>query len=186
MFAAGQGRRFGSDKRFAELSSGLPLWRQSLSVLLAAGLPVTLVVRPGEQIRFIAELPASAAARVTVFGAPRAHEGLGGAIASTITTVTADAVLIALGDMPWLEPATVRAVAAQLVHHPIVVPQLGDQPGHPVGFQRQLYPELAALTGDRGGRAIVERHADLVRRLPLSDRGIIRDIDRPGDLNRER
>ena len=53
--------------------------------------------------------------------------------------------------------------------------------GHPVRFSARLLGELAALGGDRGARVLFSRHA--VLRLPVTDRGIIDDIDTPADLD---
>ena len=53
--------------------------------------------------------------------------------------------------------------------------------GHPVRFSAHLLGELAALGGDRGARVLFSRHA--VLRLPVTDRGIIDDIDTPADLD---
>jgi molybdenum cofactor cytidylyltransferase len=51
-----------------------------------------------------------------------------------------------------------------------------------VGFAAVWRTELAALAGDRGARDILAaRGAELVL-LPTEDAGVLRDVDRVGDL----
>ena len=89
-------------------------------------------------------------------------------------------------DMPWVRPDTIRRIADAPPDAPIVVPvfQPDGAPapvdGHPVRFSAALLPELAALGGDRGARVLFARHP--VRRLPVTDPGIVRDVDTPADL----
>ena len=99
-----------------------------------------------------------------------------------------DAALVALGDQPELRQDVVRSVAHIFLALPaaerpgsIVVPRYEKVPGHPVLFGRRVLPELLDITGDRGGRAVVERdlsrvhHADFAFPAP-------RDIDTADDL----
>jgi molybdenum cofactor cytidylyltransferase len=58
----------------------------------------------------------------------------------------------------------------------------GDRPSHPVLFGREVFPELLVLTGDMGGREIVQRHRD---DLVLVDGGretVPADLDEEVDL----
>lgn len=91
--------------------------------------------------------------------------------------------LIALGDMPFILPTTIAAVAQALrLGAPIAAPTHDNRRGHPVGFSREYYTELAALSGDVGARDIVQRDAARIVLLPADDPGIHRDIDVPRDL----
>lgn len=100
----------------------------------------------------------------------------------------ADAVLVLPADMPWLDPATVRAIAAAAREGAaaarsarIVVPTLADgRTGHPVAFGADHLPALGRLVGDRGARALLDAHPP--RRLVVDDPGILRDVDTPSDL----
>ncbi|MGL6044682.1 MAG: nucleotidyltransferase family protein, partial [Sandaracinobacteroides sp.] len=61
-----------------------------------------------------------------------------------------------------------------------VVPALGGRRGNPVGFARSLWPELMAVSGDRGARGLLERLGAV--EVKVDDPGILRDLDRPEDL----
>ncbi|HEV2040071.1 MAG TPA: nucleotidyltransferase family protein, partial [Casimicrobiaceae bacterium] len=56
--------------------------------------------------------------------------------------------------------------------------------GHPVGFSRRYYGELAALSGDEGAKAIVRAHERELQLIETDDAGVSRDIDTPADLAR--
>jgi len=95
-----------------------------------------------------------------------------------------DAWLVALGDMPFVAPATLQALRAALVQGAdIAVPVLdapGGRRGNPVGFGRAHLPALLALRGDEGARGLLR--ACPVTEVPVSDPGILHDVDVPGDL----
>jgi len=89
--------------------------------------------------------------------------------------------LIALGDMPGVEPATIAALSHAIADGArIAVPVFQGQRGNPVAFSAVHLPLLLALDGDQGARSIVQSHA--VREVAVEDGGILRDIDTPDDL----
>jgi CTP:molybdopterin cytidylyltransferase MocA len=49
-------------------------------------------------------------------------------------------------------------------------------------FDRALFPELMAVTGDVGGRGLIHKHADQVAWLPFAAGAAPGDVDRPEDL----
>ena len=177
MLAAGNSRRFGSDKRVHRLADGTPMLVQSVRNLRCAVESVVVVVKPGE-LPFFAELLAQETA-VKIIEAARAEVGMGASLACGIRHINGDAVLVALADMPMIESATIMQVAAAVCHYPIVVPEYRGTPGHPVGFQRQFFAELAELNAEQGGKKILQRHADKVKRLVVSDPGVLKDFDTP-------
>ncbi|MFB1064621.1 NTP transferase domain-containing protein [Natrinema sp. H-ect4] len=98
----------------------------------------------------------------------------------------ADAVLFLPGDMPCVDPATVRAVVDGYRdgNEGIVAPTDGDRRGNPVLFDARHFDPLTAVSGDIGGRALFES-AD-VRLVPVDDSGIAIDVDTVADLRRLR
>ena len=57
----------------------------------------------------------------------------------------------------------------------------GDRVGNPGLFCAALVPELRALQGDRGGRAVLNRRPDRLLRVPCAPEEL-QDIDTPADL----
>jgi molybdenum cofactor cytidylyltransferase len=58
----------------------------------------------------------------------------------------------------------------------------GDTYGVPALFDKALFPELLALDGDRGAKAVLTRHAERVVQVPLAQGEL--DIDTPEDRER--
>lgn len=180
LLAAGAGRRFGGPKLSVSLASGIPVAVAAGQNLLAGGVDeVTAVVRPG-----VPEPAVSLeAAGLTVTACPRAEEGLGASLAWGIAQAPADGYLIALGDMPWIRPETIAAVAECLREGaPLARPFHEGRPGHPVGFGAGFRPQLMACGGDRGARHLLVDHADRMEALDVADPGVLADVDLPGDL----
>jgi len=49
---------------------------------------------------------------------------------------------------------------------------------------RRFYEELSSLRGEDGARQFLERHPDWVTLFEVDDPGVLRDIDKPSDLER--
>lgn len=96
-----------------------------------------------------------------------------------------DAVLVWPVDHPLVERDTVVALIAafQCTGAPVVVPTHHGRRGHPVLFAARLFPELTAADPSQGARAVVHAHDDRVE-LPVSDDGVVSDIDTPEDYAR--
>lgn len=95
----------------------------------------------------------------------------------------ADAVLFALGDMPWVAPTTYRALVDnwRASDADIVVPTHEGDRGNPAVFGARYFDALAAVEGDTGGRALMAREP--VERVAVDDPGIHQDVDYVRDLD---
>ena len=96
----------------------------------------------------------------------------------------ADVVCFLPGDMPCVSPATTSRVL-EAVETPdgtpdAVVPTYDDRRGNPVAFGASQFQALASLSGDVGGRALFDGID--VRRIPVEDPGVHRDVDTVDDL----
>ena len=112
------------------------------------------------------------------------RNGIGHSIAHGVAErPSADGWLIALADMPYIQPATMIELAAS-INSPlsIVRPRVERRAGHPVGFGSSYFGELKLLQGDLGAQSIINKHAEFVTFLDTEDRGVVLDIDRPADL----
>ena len=180
LLAAGRARRFGSDKLAARLPDGRPVAVASAQALQAAVDRLLAVVRDAES----PGARALRAAGVEISVCPRADRGLGASLAWGVARCPdADGWLVGLADMPWLDAESARAVAEALrAGAPLARPCHRGRDGHPVGFGRELGAALRDLAPERGACRLVERHAGRLRRIPVEDPGVVRDLDRPGDL----
>ena len=96
------------------------------------------------------------------------------------------AVLVTLVDVPLFSAETVRAIlsAYQTGGAPIVRPTNQGRHGHPVIFDRALFPELRRAHPAAGAREIVHAHQGEVLDVEVSDEGAFTDIDTPADYER--
>ena len=107
--------------------------------------------------------------------------GMGHSIATGVThRPHARGWLVLPGDMPLVQPSTLRAVAHALPHHLVVYAQHLGRRGHPVGFGAELYSELVRLSGDDGARRLLARFP--TQGVEVPDPGVMLDIDTADDL----
>ena len=114
---------------------------------------------------------------------PDAAAGMGASLAHAIRqTGTAQGWVIALANMPYVQPSTIRALASAVEERGggIAAPVSNGRRGNPVGFGRSHLDELLQLRGDEGARRLLHRHP--VTTIAVDDPGIFRDIDTPADL----
>lgn len=107
--------------------------------------------------------------------------GMSSSIRAGIDAVAdADAALILLADMPWVTTAHINALLDAFAPQsgaPICVPVFENRRGNPVLWSRAFFSSLRALEGDRGAKALLERHAIDVREVCVADDGVLRDLD---------
>lgn len=178
VLAAGQGSRFGSDKRRARLTDGNTLLEATLASIPDALTRRVLVLQPGDDElveRFsgqwqicIASDPASGMANSLACGIAMARDWAG--------------TLIALGDMPWIQARTYVGLQQALASHDIVVPTYRGQRGNPAGFRNRFFGEMAELAGDRGAKGLLQKYAGDCFEMETGDEGILRDVDHPDAL----
>jgi molybdenum cofactor cytidylyltransferase len=210
LLAAGRGRRFdpagGRLKLLAPYPAGSP---DAVPLAVAAAralravLPVVAVVRAAPagagaapdaaqwaqlarlQVLLEAEgcrVLSSANADSGAAALDAADEGTGCSIACAVRASTpSDGWIVALADMPCIRPATIAAVQAALrAGARTAAPWYRGQRGHPVGFAAACREELAALRGDEGARALLQRYPP--QRVEVDDPGVLFDVDEPADL----
>lgn len=165
----------------ARLSSGETLLASSVAASLRVHGNCTVVLDSTDTA--LAESLTAQGVQIVTVASRDAGRGMGDSLAAGMGALgDADACIISLADMPWILDATRRAVAGALQDHGLVVPAWEGQWGHPVGFQRRFFPALASLTGDRGARSLLHQHETECLILPVTDRGVVRDVDTPADL----
>jgi len=189
LLAAGSGRRFGPQ-------GGCHGWAQKLLHRLPGGEPIGVaagrnlttavpdsiaVVRPGD----LALASVLRAMGLRIVEHPGADGGMGTSIAAGVSAARdAAGWLIALGDMPWIRPETIRALAERLaLGASLVAPAYRGKRGHPVGFAAAWGGRLMRLEGDQGARDLIGAHGSELVVLPTQDPGVLLDVDTLADLD---
>jgi molybdenum cofactor cytidylyltransferase len=180
LLAAGSSRRFGTDKRLHPLADGTPMALASARHLAAVCSRTMVVIRPEDTVLagFLA------AEQLETVVCATAGQGMGHSLSCAIAaSAHADGWLVALADMPFIQPASYRRVIEALNNGAALArPSYDGQMGHPVGFAATHAAELLALTGDRGGRSILNAYPAALVVCPVNDPGVLKDVDRPAHI----
>ena len=175
--AAGSSRRFGENKLLYPLC-GKPLYRHGLDTLLSVVRARTdcalTVVSRYETVRRGAR-----ALGVRAVDSPASEKGLSYTIRAGLDALdlqAGDFVAFAVADQPYLTAATAaRLLDAAKAGVLCARVCYGARRGNPTLFSAALAPDLRALTGDEGGRRLLDR-ADCVLVAADSAREL-QDID---------
>jgi len=179
VLAAGSSKRFGGDKRLAQLADGNTLLGTTLANIPRGFAQYILALRPGDDT-----LASLYAGQWQAIFAPDAAHGMGHSLAAALAACNGcDGALVVLADMPAVQPATCSALAAALQRNRIVLPFYKGRRGNPVGIGTDFFAELSVPAGDLGARQLLQRHPDAIIRVDCEDAGVVKDIDRQEDLN---
>lgn len=180
VLAAGASTRFGSPKQLVRFS-GRPMLHSVLSrAVEIAGSAVTVVL--GANAELFAPLLRHSPASIAInrdwergmsssirVGLGQLGGGIGG-------------VMILLADQPAVTTEDLRRLLGAWRRQPdgIAAAHYSGTVGVPAIFPSWCLRELAELRGDRGARALLQRHADRVVRVPMP--AAAQDVDTPEDL----
>jgi molybdenum cofactor cytidylyltransferase len=184
VLAAGLSRRMGGANKLLLELGGVPLVARAADAALASRARPVVVVTGHEAARVRAAL----AGRAVAFAHNPDHAaGLSASLRVGLAALGAevDGAVVCLADMPWVRGAHIDALLdafAASGSRAICVPSYEGQRGNPVLWPARCFGEIAALTGDQGARSLLERHAALVRDVPVADVGVSLDVDTPGQL----
>jgi len=185
LLAAGQSTRFGSDKLLHTLKGGAASMIEQSATNLLQVLPNSVAVIPqgASMLRLCLEN----------IGMPwveneQAVSGMSSSLQCGMSYFARkdkliSAWLFALADMPYISPTTIKQIVGALERDALIAaPYYNGKRGHPVGFCRHFENELMALSGDRGGKNIIDRHQNELTRLEVNDESVICDIDYPHQI----
>jgi molybdenum cofactor cytidylyltransferase len=183
VLAAGASTRMGENKLFLRVD-GESLLRRSVRTAAEGGLEPVVVVLGHESERALRELDVLAC-RIVVN--PRHAEGQATSFRAGIGAVpeTSPAAVILLADMPRVTAEMVAALVARYRESrpPLVVSEYGGVHAPPTLYDRTLFAEIGAMTGDGCGRQIVKRHRGEAESLAWPAERLA-DIDTPADRER--
>jgi CTP:molybdopterin cytidylyltransferase MocA/xanthine/CO dehydrogenase XdhC/CoxF family maturation factor len=183
VLAAGTASRMGRNKLVLPVQ-GKPMVAHAVEAAAAAGLDPVIVVTGHESAvvrRAVGKTP------VTFVQNDDFARGLSTSLRAGIAAVPPDcegAVLL-LGDMPGITAPLIEKVVKAFDpadDRAICVATARGERGHPVLWGRQFFPELEALEGDVGARAVMSRYPALVCDVEADDDAPLADIDTPEAL----
>lgn len=179
LMASGAGQRFGSNKLLHPVD-GVPMIKRAMT-----NLPAELFHRACV-VSCYPEILALAGERGYVpVPNPDAAQGQSASVRLGLAALAdMDGVLFCVCDQPWLRRDSVERLLADFSAHPGCICALGwrGERGSPAVFPRELFPELLALAGDRGGGAVIRAHQDRLRLVEAHSSDELQDMDTPFDL----
>jgi len=182
LLAAGAARRMrGRDKLMEEIDGAPQIARAARAALASRADEVVAVLGPDDAAR----RAALAGLGVRIVENRVAAEGMASSVRAGLGALDAqaDAVILALADMPEIGPAHFdRLIAAFDPEEGRAICRAATEsgaPGNPVLFGRRFFETLARLEGDQGARALLAEHADLVEMVATPGEGAAVDLDTP-------
>jgi molybdenum cofactor cytidylyltransferase len=176
LLAAGGGSRFegATHKLLAELR-GRPVLAHAVDAAVASSLDVIVVTGAVEVGHLLPD-------GVTVVHNPSWSDGQAVSVRAGIVAAEAaghDAVVVGLGDQPFVTASAWRRVAGS--SSPMAVATYEGVRGHPVRLAADVWPLLPPF-GDDVGRSLMRNRPDLVAEIRCE--GSASDIDTLEDLHR--
>ncbi len=97
-----------------------------------------------------------------------------------------DGALFVVGDQPMIRAELINTLIERFEKNTalIVAPGYNGQTRNPVLFRREIFPELLELSGDKGGRALIEKYKDRTEIVEWHDELSFMDLDRREDYER--
>jgi molybdenum cofactor cytidylyltransferase len=180
VLAAGRATRFHGDKILAMLD-GEAIIRHVVRALAPMGSTVLVVAGANaDEVRAaLSDLPAG------VIENPAPQLGMSESLRVAMRAAPdADALLVALGDQPRIDPRVALRLADVWLESPgwaLAAPRYRGARGHPVLLSRAVFPEIEAFDGDVGARALFEGDQRRIGYVEI-DAEAPRDVDTPADL----
>jgi molybdenum cofactor cytidylyltransferase len=184
VLAAGRSTRMGRNKLILPLD-GKPVLQRVLDALKDSKVDETVIVLGGgaDAVRRSVGLEGT-----KVVMNRRYSEGMSTSIRAGLARVdrSADAVIIVLGDQPFLSASVVDSLIKAFLTEgaPVVLPVHAGKGRNPVLFARSVFPEIMRIGGDSGAKSVVESYGDNVLEVKVEDAGIAMDVDTPSDYER--
>lgn len=182
VLAAGSGSRLGGHKQLVDLG-GRPLLEHAVRAMSRAPLDRVCVVLGSDAPAVLDRVDLGGADAVVC---ERWGEGQSASLRTGLEALAdCTAVVVALGDQPFVSPRAVeRVLAARGGGADAVRATFAGEPGHPVVLERHLFGRLARLRGDVGARAVLD-DARVVD-VPCDGLGRADDLDTPEQLEQAR
>ena len=182
--AAGHSSRMQGDDKLLKKKRKTTMLYDVVSRAISSDVGLVRVIlgfNSNRRFQEIRELPAMAH-RCSNFS-----EGLSESIKFGLSKVnpTADAVIISLADMPLVKASDYRRLTEGYdpENNKEICQSISESglKGHPTLFGRRFFNEIKLISGDVGGRAIIERYKEVVQEVPTNGNGAIMDIDTISD-----
>ena len=184
LLAAGRSSRMGQGQHKLLLPLGdRPVLLHVVDTVLASqARPIVVVL--GHQAEQVRSILAPFESRLTIIDNPDYQLGMSTSLRKGIETLmssypTVNGALIVLSDQPLMTSYILDSMieTKQNTGKRIIVARYQGKRGNPTLFDASLFPELMEMTGDEGGRKVLERHREEIAVLDIEDATPNYDVD---------
>ena len=183
ILAGGNSSRLGHPKQLLKYKNQT-LLKHAADTALATGIRPVLVILGADRDTFKEELSGT---EVNIVVNNEWNEGMASSIRAGIKELqanfpTVDGAIIMVCDQPFVHKGLLNQLLEiqKETGKPMVAAYYEGVKGTPVLFHHRLFPELMALTGDKGARKILEKNPLLVETIPFPEGKL--DIDTESDF----
>lgn len=181
--AAGSAERFGGKKLLTPID-GEPLLDRTIASLLDGGVGRIIVVVGPDADALTRDVNAFSDPRVWPIVNPDPARGMFSSLQAGMAEAEGDALVVLPADMPFVAGATVATLLNTFASWPAIVsPRYRGKRGHPVILPPGLRDEIRSAAPTTNLHEILKRHPDARVDVDVDDRGVVRDVDRPADLD---
>ena len=179
LLAAGKSLRFGSNKLLCDVDGQLMVCRAMDALAARDAARVAAVVSCTE----VAALAKAHGFEVIVNDSPELGQARS-VVLGAKSMEDMDAILFAVGDMPLLSAASLKLLVDRFKTSDMGIACLADAThrGNPAVFSKRYFPELLALSGDRGAKGILRAHEDDLLVVSCIGKNELADADTPEAL----
>ena len=179
ILAAGNSVRFGENKLLTRIGEKTMI-EHAFEAVPADELCAVAVVTQYESIEKLAE---SYGFQCIINRHPERGQSHSVILGTTALEDHCDGILYQVADQPRLKRESVSRMLDVFREHPdsIVGMSSGGRRGNPCIFPKVYFDELCRLSGDSGGRTVIERHEDELILFEVSADELT-DIDTPDDM----
>lgn len=182
VMAAGFSRRMGENKLLMTIS-GQPMITSVLTLIQSQNFFQKILVTGHPQVKIL-----GMAYDFLVVDNPCPQKGQSQSVilGTDACRPDIDGFMFFTGDMPKLQADTLKILMRVFETHKndIIIPEYDGRRGNPVIFPASMRGALLQVTGDRGGRQVIEQYPYLCKYVKIEDGAQGMDIDTPGDYHK--
>ena len=179
ILAAGSSTRFGKNKLFAQID-GTAMIERAFAAVPADRLYAVAVVTQYEGVITLAQ---RCGFQTIINRHPERGQSYSVGLGTAALKDKCGGIVYMTADQPWLKRSSIAQMLDVFRSHPdcIVGMSSSGRRGNPCVFPKKYFDELCGLSGDSGGRAVIERHKDklILFEAPAVE---LTDVDTPQDI----